>query len=340
MSVKKHIVCTGGAGYIGSHTVVALLATGNYSVTVIDNYCNTSEKVVTALEKVVGQKIDVASIDLRDYDALLAVFKKKQVDGVIHFAAKKNVGESVDMPLEYYDNNMKSLINIMKVMKETDCHVFVQSSSATVYQAAETNRPEDSPIGAVNPYGQTKVMAEQILKDVAHADPTLKISILRYFNPVGAHPSGELGECPDVPLNLLPVIQQTAVGMRECLYICGNDWPTADGTGVRDYIHVMDLAEGHVVALQKLSEQPQGCCMVHNLGTGRGTSVLELMHAFEDACGKKINHKFVARRQGDIARCCADPSKAETEWHWKPSRSIKDACESAWKFQSMHPQGW
>lgn len=334
-----HVLCTGGAGYIGSHTVIHLIQAG-YKVSILDNLHNASAECVKRLNEITGQTIKFHSVDMTNEAEMDRIFKEDKIDGVIHYASLKAVGESVEKPLDYYSNNVTGALVLLRVMKKYGCKLLVFSSSATVYQPNEKPLTEDSPIGASNPYGQTKVMIEQILRDLFVSDDSWKISILRYFNPVGAHPSGRIGESPDYPLNLLPYIQQVAVGRREALNVFGKDWPTPDGTGVRDYIHVEDLAEGHIAALSKLNQQSKGVLWIHNLGTGKGVSVIELAKKFEAASGKPIPLKFVERRPGDLATVIADPSAANKDLDWKAKRSIEMACESAWKWQSNNPYGF
>lgn len=339
--MAKHILCTGGAGYIGSHTVIHLLQAG-YKVSVLDNLSNSSSKVMERLHEITGQEIPLHTVDLKDYNAVKQLFTQHKFDAVIHYAALKAVGESVAMPLEYYENNIGGTIQLLKAMRDTGLKVFVFSSSATVYEPSEAPLTEEAALGPSNPYGQTKFMVEQLLQDLFASDSKgWKISILRYFNPVGAHPSGRIGESPAQPNNLLPFIQQVAVGRRPHLNVFGNDWPTRDGTGVRDYLHVEDLAEGHVAALNKLLKPDcEACCLVHNLGTGKGVSVLEMVHHFEQASGKKIPVVIQPRRPGDLACVIADASKAEKELGWTAKRTIQVGCESAWKWQSNNPYGY
>lgn len=338
MTNRSHVLCTGGAGYIGSHTVLRLIA-AKYKVTILDSLVNADPAIIPRLEALAGEKIEFIECDLSDAAAAENVFKESKFDAVIHFAALKAVGESVAQPLRYYRNNLDACINLLDCMNRYGPKTIVFSSSATVYQAKDTPLVETDPLGPVNPYGQTKLMMEQILKDVYASDQTWKISILRYFNPIGAHESGTVGESPEQPMNLLPFIQQVAVGRRPCLNVFGDDWPTRDGTGVRDYLHVLDLADGHVAALRKLSGEP-GCCLVHNLGTGQGVSVYEMVRSFEKASGVKIPTKVVDRRPGDLASVIANPAKAEAELNWKASRTIEEACASAWKWQSQNPHGY
>eukprot|EP00922_Rhytidocystis_sp_ex-Travisia-forbesii_P060990 GHVS01090467.1.p1 GENE.GHVS01090467.1~~GHVS01090467.1.p1 ORF type:complete len:389 (-),score=74.87 GHVS01090467.1:548-1714(-) len=340
----KHILCTGGAGYIGSHTVVQLLLLGS-RVTILDNLSNSDVEVVNRLREIspssTPEQLTLVQADMRDKEKLVQLFTNNTFDAVIHYAGLKAVGESNEKPLEYYDNNVGGTICLLQAMLEhSSCRVFVFSSSATVYRATADLVDECSAIGASNPYGHSKVFIEQILQDVSKAQPELRISILRYFNPVGAHPSGRIGESPEQPQNLLPYITQVAVGRRTHLNVFGDDWETKDGTGVRDYIHVEDLAVGHLAALEKLFETSGGCCRVHNLGTGRGVSVLELKALFEKACGKPLPHKVIGRRPGDLGSVIADAKKAQNELGWKPTRTIEEACASSWKWQSTNPYGY
>eukprot|EP01057_Protomagalhaensia_wolfi_P000116 Protomagalhaensia_wolfi_Nauph_80__115@NODE_1064_length_1761_cov_211_128339_g807_i0_p1_GENE_NODE_1064_length_1761_cov_211_128339_g807_i0NODE_1064_length_1761_cov_211_128339_g807_i0_p1_ORF_typecomplete_len342_score87_02GDP_Man_Dehyd/PF16363_5/3_7e79Epimerase/PF01370_21/1_7e483Beta_HSD/PF01073_19/2_3e23Polysacc_synt_2/PF02719_15/6_3e16Polysacc_synt_2/PF02719_15/5_6e02RmlD_sub_bind/PF04321_17/4_5e16NAD_binding_4/PF07993_12/6_6e15adh_short/PF00106_25/1_3e06KR/PF08659_10/5_1e07NAD_binding_10/PF13460_6 len=334
---KKTILCTGGAGYIGAHTAVQLVATGRYKVIIADNLANSCQAAVDVLKELCGNDVEFVNVDLVNGRETL---NKLKFDGVVHFAALKAVGESVAKPLEYYHNNINSLLTVLNACRDIGCKVFVFSSSATVYQPSEELLSEESPLGASNPYGQTKVMGEQILKDLAVSDSSWKISMLRYFNPVGCHPSGKMGESPTHPQNILPIIQKVAVGKMECVSVCGTDWPTRDGTGVRDYIHVMDLADGHIMALDQLYGLKEGDLKIYNLGTGRGESVLEMISYFEKACGHKIPTKVVGRRPGDLATVVANPAKAQRELGFKTTRTVQQACEDAWKWQSTHPDGF
>lgn len=334
------VLVSGGAGYIGSHTVVQLVAAG-HEVVVVDSFANAKPTVVGRVEALTGQPLDVRSFDLTDHDKTEHLFANEPFDAVIHFAGLKAVGESVEKPLEYYENNLGSTFSLVRAMRRHGVRTLVFSSSATVY-GAEPPVPmdEDLPTSATNPYGWTKVMQEQVLRDVAAADPTWRVALLRYFNPVGAHASGTIGEDPsDVPNNLMPYIAQVAVGRREKLFVFGDDYPTVDGTGVRDYIHVEDLAAGHIAALHRLgaTEQPVS---TWNLGTGQGTSVLELLAAFERACGHTLPYEVVARRPGDIAASYADPSRAEAELGWRATRTVDDMCADTWRWQSRNPQGY
>jgi UDP-glucose 4-epimerase len=334
------VLVSGGAGYIGSHTVVQLVAAG-HDVIVVDSFANAKPSVVGRLEALTGAPVDVRSFDLTDHDKTEHLFADERFDAVIHFAGFKAVGESVAKPLEYYENNLGSTFSLVRAMRRHDVRKLVFSSSATVYGAdAEVPMREDAPTSATNPYGWTKVMIEQVLRDVAAADPNWRIALLRYFNPVGAHPSGTIGEDPnDVPNNLMPYIAQVAVGRRERLSIFGDDYPTPDGTGVRDYIHVEDLAAGHIAALNRLGaiEEPVS---TWNLGTGHGTSVLEMVKAFERAVGHELAYEVVARRPGDVAASYADPARAEAELGWKATRTVDDMCVDTWRWQSANPDGY
>ena len=333
------ILVTGGAGYIGSHTCVELLAAG-YEVIVVDSLINSREESIRRIEEISGRKLLFHKVDLLDKSALDRVFKEAAADAVIHFAGLKAVGESVAMPLQYYKNNVSGSLVLFEVMAQHGVKNLVFSSSATVYgDPASLPITEDFPTKASNPYGWAKVMLEQILQDLYHADPSLNIALLRYFNPVGAHPTGRIGEDPKgVPNNLVPFIAQVAVGKLPELKVFGNDYPTPDGSGVRDYIHIMDLASGHMKALEKLATNPG--LVTYNLGTGKGYSVLEMVEAFAEAAGKKIPYRIVGRRPGDIASCYADPSKAEKELSWKASRDIKAMCEDTWRWQTQNPNGF
>jgi UDP-glucose 4-epimerase len=335
-----HVLVSGGAGYIGSHTVVKLIESG-HDVVVVDNFSNAKPTVLGRLEAITGRSIPVHAFDLRDYDKTEHLFAAEEFDAVIHFAGFKAVGESVEMPLEYYENNLGSTFSLVRAMRRHDVKKLVFSSSATVY-GAEPPLPmtEDLPTSATNPYGWTKVMIERILSDVAAADPKLRIALLRYFNPVGAHPSGMIGEDPaDIPNNLMPYIAQVAVGRRDKLRVFGDDYDTPDGTGVRDYIHVEDLAAGHVAALERLNATGTAV-NVWNLGSGTGTSVLELLHAFEKAVGHELPHEVVARRPGDIAASYADPSKAKEELGWQTTKTVDDMCVDTWRWQQQNPNGY
>eukprot|EP00919_Chromeraceae_sp_WS-2016_P056586 GHVR01134308.1.p1 GENE.GHVR01134308.1~~GHVR01134308.1.p1 ORF type:complete len:355 (+),score=83.54 GHVR01134308.1:31-1065(+) len=338
--MAKHILCTGGTGYVGSHTVVQLLDEG-YKVSILDNLCNSSSKVVQRINKITGKSVEFYNEDLLNIESVSKIFKDNDFDGVIHFAALKKVGESVAEPLKYYDNNISGTINLLKVMSLSKCRVLVFSSSATVYEPCEVAVTESSKLGPSNPYGQTKLMMEQILKDLYVSDSTWSISLLRYFNPVGAHPSALIGESPDHPANVLPYIQQVAVGRLPHVNVFGTDWDTLDGTGVRDYVHVMDLAKGHLCAMKRLEETgDKGCCITHNLGTGSGYSVMELIKAFEKSSGVTIPYKPTDRRPGDLATVIADPSLAKKELGWTATHTIDDSCSSAWAWQRDNPYGF
>lgn len=335
------VLVSGGAGYIGSHTCVALLEAG-YDIVVADNLCNSCEESLHRVEKITGKAVPFVKAELCDPAQVEAIFTQyPDIDSVIHFAGLKAVGESVAKPLEYYTNNLVCTLNILNSMRAHGVKNFVFSSSATVYgEHAPVPYSEDYPIGGTtNPYGTTKLFQEQILMDCCKADPTMNVALLRYFNPVGAHESGLIGEDPSgIPNNLTPYIAQVAVGKREALHVYGDDYPTPDGTGVRDYIHVVDLAEGHVAALKKLATN---CGLfVCNLGTGVGVSVLEVLHAYENACGKTLPYVIDPRRAGDLAEYYADPTKAREELGWEAKRDINDMCASSWKWQSGNPNGY
>lgn len=326
-----NVLVTGGTGFIGSHTVVQLIEAGHTAV-IVDNLCNSSVKVLDGIEAICGKKPLFYKADTRDRAALQKIFSENKIDAVIHFAGLKAVGESVKIPLEYYHNNLTGTFVLLEVMKDAGCKKMVFSSSATVY-GMENEAPfrEDMPTGATNPYGQTKRMLEQILTDVAAADPEWSVVLLRYFNPIGAHPSGLIGENPNgIPNNLFPYIAQVAVGKLPCLSVYGNDYPTPDGTGVRDYIHVVDLANGHLKALE-YAEKHTGTEAI-NLGTSRGTSVLELVHAFEKASGVPIRYRIVDRRPGDIAACFADTEKAKKLLGWEAEFGIEEMCRDGWNY--------
>ncbi len=333
------ILVTGGAGYIGSHTCVELLNAG-YEVVVVDNLSNSSEKSLERVQKITGKTLTFYKADINDRKALEDIFGKENIDSVIHFAGLKAVGESVSKPLEYYMNNITGTLVLCDVMRKHGVKDIVFSSSATVYGSPETVPiREDFPLSATNPYGRTKLMIEEILKDIYVSDNDWNIAILRYFNPIGAHESGLIGENPkDIPNNLVPYITQVAVGRLECLGVFGNDYDTHDGTGVRDYIHVVDLAAGHVKAIAKLKEKPG--VSIYNLGTGKGYSVLDMVKNFEKVCGKEIKYEIKPRRPGDIAICYADPSKAESELEWKAERDLQKMCEDAWRWQKNNPNGY
>jgi UDP-glucose 4-epimerase len=336
-----NVLITGGAGYIGSHTLIELTAAGHEPV-VVDNLSNSSKESLVRVEKITGKKIPFYELDCMNKAALAAVFGKHTIDCAIHFAGLKAVGESVSQPLRYYRNNIDTTLTLCEVMQDKGVRKLIFSSSASVYGEPE-RLPLDETcrtgIGISNPYAQTKFMIEQILRDLVMADPTWQITILRYFNPIGAHGSGLIGEDPnDVPNNLLPYIAQVAVGKLEKLQVFGNDYDTPDGTGVRDYIHVVDLARGHLAALKHLPSA--GHVALYNLGTGKGASVMELIHAFEQASGKQIPYAVVARRPGDWAAAYADCARANRELDWKAEKTIEDACADAWRWQSRNPNGF
>jgi UDP-glucose 4-epimerase len=333
------VLVTGGAGYIGSHACAELLNAG-HDVVVLDNLCNSSEKSLAAVQRITNRPIAFVQGDLRDARCLDELFERHAVDAVLHFGGLKAVGESVERPMLYFDNNVHGSLSLLAAMQRHDVSTLVFSSSATVYGNPErVPATEDLPTRATNPYGRSKLMIEEILRDLYRSDPSWRISILRYFNPVGAHASGELGEDPrGVPNNLLPYIAQVAVGRLPHLRVFGNDYPTDDGTGVRDYIHVTDLVRGHVAALKFLTRGPQ--LATHNLGTGRGYSVLEALRAFETVVGKPIPYRVVDRRPGDVAISYADTSKAERELGWKATLGLDEMCRDAWRWQSRHPNGF
>ncbi len=340
MTKISHVLVTGGAGYIGSHTCLELLNAG-YQVSVVDNLCNSKRTAIERVEQLSGKKIDFFEVDIVDSNKLQVVFDRQKPDAVIHFAGLKAVGESVEIPLAYYHNNISGTISLLQVMQARDVKNFVFSSSATVYgEPASVPIREDFPLSVSNPYGRSKLIIEDICRDLMRArDNKWNIALLRYFNPVGAHPSGQIGEDPNgVPNNLLPYIAQVAIGKREKLSVYGNDYDTKDGTGVRDYIHVVDLALGHIRALEKLQQNPG--LVTYNLGTGRGYSVLEMVAAFEKACGFKINYQIVSRRPGDIASCYADPSLAEQELGWKTKYQLDDMMADTWRWQKNNPNGY
>ncbi len=340
------ILITGGAGYIGSHTLISLAKAG-YDFVVFDNLSNSSKKSIKRVEKIIKKPIAFEKGDIRNKKDLNKVFKKYEIDSVIHFAGLKAVGESVENPLSYYDNNIVGTLKLLEVMKKHKCKKIVFSSSATVYNEVDaqnyTPLKENFPTGATtNPYGRTKYFIEEILKDLYISDPKFKIAILRYFNPVGAHESGTIGEDPNgIPNNLMPFITQTAVGKREFLSVFGGDYPTPDGTGVRDYIHVVDLADAHVKALDYLNSKTFDIKnSTFNIGTGIGYSVLDMIKAFEKASDKNIAYKIVNRRAGDISTCYSDPSFAKEILNWEAKKSIDDMCVDSWKWQSNNPNGY
>ena len=332
------ILVTGGTGFIGSHTCVELLTNG-YEIVIVDNLSNSKEAAVDRIEKITGKKVAFYNVDVCDYDALSGVFRENDIEAVVHFAGLKAVGESVRKPLEYYTNNIYGTLILLKVMRENNCKKIVFSSSATVY-GMNNKAPytEDMPTSATNPYGYTKVMIEQMLRDMCVADSEFSAVALRYFNPIGAHSSGLLGEDPNgIPNNLVPYIAQVASGKLEQLSVFGDDYDTPDGTGVRDYIHVMDLAAGHVCAIDYAMKN-KGFEPV-NLGTGKGSSVLEVVSAYEKACGKPIPKKITERRAGDIATCYADASKAKEVFGWEAKSDILQMCADSWNFTKLNPDG-
>ena len=335
------ILVSGGAGYIGSHTCVELLEAG-YDIVVVDNLCNASEEAVRRVEQITGKTVPFVKADLCDPAATEALFAQyPDIDAVMHFAGLKAVGESVRKPLEYYTNNLVSTLVLLNVMRDHGVKNFVFSSSATVYgDPASVPIREDFPTGGTtNPYGTTKLFIERILTDYCKADPTLNVALLRYFNPIGAHESGLIGEDPNgIPNNLVPYIAKVAVGKLKEVHVFGNDYPTPDGTGVRDYIHVVDLARGHVAAVHKLEEKPG--LFICNLGTGHGYSVLDMVHAFEEANGVKVPYEITARRPGDLATCYADPEKSLEVLGWKAEKNLVDMCRDTWNWQKQNPNGY
>ena len=334
------ILVTGGAGFIGSHTCVELLNAG-YEVVVLDNLVNASEKSLERVKAITGKEVTFYKGDILDRTILNEIFEKEKIDSCIHFAGLKAVGESVQKPWEYYNNNISGTLTLVDVMRQHNCKNIIFSSSATVYgDPAEIPITENCPKGqCTNPYGWTKSMLEQVLMDIQKADPEWNVILLRYFNPIGAHKSGLIGENPNgIPNNLMPYIAQTAAGRREYLSVFGNDYPTPDGTGVRDYLHVVDLARGHVAAMDYMAERKG--VFVFNLGTGHGYSVLDMVHAFEKATGKKIPYKIAPRRAGDVAEVYCDPGKAERELGWKAEHTLEDMCRDSWNWQSKNPNGF
>ena len=339
MSRNPKILVTGGVGYIGTHTVIKLIEAG-YEVVIIDNLSNSKLEALKRVEEITKTKVKFHKVDLLDNEALNKIFDEEKVNSVIHFAGLKAVGESVEIPLHYYNNNVVGTLNLLEAMKKNDVRKLVFSSSATVYgDPHKVPILENFPLSATNPYGRSKLMIEEILRDLYKAEPDWDIAILRYFNPVGAHESGKIGEDPNgIPNNLMPFISQVAVGKRESLSVFGDDYPTKDGSGVRDYIHVVDLAQGHLKALEKLETNPG--CVEYNLGTGNGYSVLEVVKAFEKASKKEIPYKIVNRRAGDIAACFADPQFAKAELGWEAKFGIEKMCEDSWRWQSENPDGY
>ncbi len=334
-----YILVTGGAGYIGSHTVIQLLEAG-YTPIVFDNFSNASKESIHRVEQITGEQIIVIEGDMRNREDLTQVFTQYQIESVIHFAGLKAVGESVAKPLYYYENNVYGTLILCEVMAKYGCKSMVFSSSATVYGDPHTVPiKEDFPLSATNPYGRSKLMIEEILHDLYTSDQEWRIILLRYFNPIGAHPSGLIGEDPNgIPNNLMPYITQTAVGKLSCLGVFGDDYDTIDGTGVRDYIHVVDLAEGHLRSLEKISSIDK--VLAINLGTGKGYSVLEVVAAFEKASGREIPYCIAPRRDGDIASCYADPTYAREVLGWKATRGIEEMCVDAWRWQEKNPKGY
>lgn len=334
-----NILVTGGAGYIGSHTCVELLENG-YDIAVLDNLDNSCEEALERVKRITGKDFPFYKVDLLDYDATDKVFSENKFDAVIHFAGLKAVGESVAQPLRYYHNNITGTLNLLDIMNKHNVKKMVFSSSATVYGDPHTVPiKEDFPLSCTNPYGQTKLTIEYILKDLCKSDPDWGVILLRYFNPVGAHKSGLIGEDPNgIPNNLMPYISQVAIGKLKCLSVFGDDYDTKDGTGVRDYIHVTDLAVGHLNALEKIKDEKG--VLIYNLGTGTGYSVLDMVKAFSKVCGKDINYKIVGRRPGDIAACYADPSKANKELGFKAVHTLDEMCADTWNWQTKNPNGY
>jgi len=337
--VSMRILVTGGAGYIASHTNLELLNAG-YEVIALDNFSNSSMEAIKRVEALTGKKISFYETDILDLESLRNIFRNEKIDAVIHFAGLKAVGESCQVPLKYFKNNLSGTINLLEVMNEFEVKDLVFSSSATVYGDPErVPVTEDFPLSATNPYGRTKLMIEEMLGDLYSSDPSWNIAILRYFNPIGAHESGEIGEDPNgIPNNLVPYVAKVAAGVLEKIRVFGNDYDTPDGTGIRDYIHVVDLALGHLKAIEKLQEKPGK--VIYNLGTGVGYSVMDVIHNYEKACGKKLPYEVIDRRPGDIAITYADPSKAWKELGWKASRGIEKMCEDSYRWQSKNPEGY
>ncbi len=334
-----NILVTGGAGYIGSHTCLELLQAG-YEIIVVDNLCNSKEESLRRVQEITGKRLSFYKVDLLDREHLEKVFENHLIHAVIHFAGLKSMGESVSIPLEYFHNNVSGTLILLQVMRKYNVRDIVFSSTAGVYGEAKTVPiTEEFPMSVLNPYSRTKLMIEDILRDLYKAEPEWNIALLRYFNPVGAHPSGRIGEDPNgIPNNLMPYVAQVAVGKLPFVRVWGNDYPTPDGTGVRDYIHVMDLANGHIKALEKLATNPG--LVTYNLGTGRGYSVMEVIRAFEMACQHKIPYKIMERRPGDAAISYADPTKANRELNWYTQKMLDDMCKDAWQWQSQNPNGF
>jgi UDP-glucose 4-epimerase len=333
------ILVTGGAGYIGSHTCIELLEAG-HDVVVVDNLCNSKHTSLERVQQITGKSLDFFEDDLCDMQALDKIFARNNIDAVIHFAGFKAVGESVNMPIPYYQNNIAGTLNLFEVMNRYQVKDIVFSSSATVYgEPASLPITEDFPLSATNPYGRSKLIIEEMLGDIFISDSQWNIALLRYFNPVGAHISGLIGEDPNgIPSNLMPYISQVAVGKLEKLSVFGGDYNTPDGTGIRDYIHVVDLAKGHIKALEKLTQKPG--LVTYNLGTGQGYSVIEMAESFAQASGKQVPYEIVGRRAGDIAACYADPSKALHDIGWKAEKGLQEMCEDTWRWQSSNPDGF
>ncbi len=334
------VLVTGGSGYIGSHTCAQLLQSG-HDVIILDNLCNSKRSVIATIETLGGGHPTFIHGDIRDSALLAEIFHEHRIDAVIHFAGLKAVGESVNKPLDYYENNVTGTLSLLSAMRSANVTNFIFSSSATVYgDQALIPYVESFPTGIpASPYGYSKLMVEQILTDLQRAQPDWSIALLRYFNPVGAHPSGDMGEDPQgIPNNLMPYIAQVAVGRRDSLAIFGNDYPTEDGTGVRDYIHVLDLADGHIAAMETLCGKPG--VHIYNLGAGVGHSVLDVVNAFSQACGKPVNYHFAPRREGDLPAYWADASKADKELNWRVSRSLQEMADDTWRWQSRHPEGY
>lgn len=332
------ILVTGGTGYIGSHTAVELLESG-YDVVIMDNLCNSKYEAVNRIQTITGKTVTFYQTDMMDMDGMRKIFRENEIDAVIHFAGLKAVGESVQIPMKYYYNNITGSLQLFQVMAEFGCKTIVFSSSATVYGMHNpVPYTEDMPTSATNPYGYTKLMIEQMLMDIHHADPEWNVVLLRYFNPIGAHASGLIGEDPNgIPNNLMPYIMQVAIGKLPCLSVFGNDYDTPDGTGVRDYIHVVDLAQGHLKALDYIRKHPG--LEIFNLGTGNGTSVLEIVNAFEKASGRKVNYRIADRRAGDLASSYADTSHASEVLKWTAKLTIDDMCRDSWNFIHQNPNG-